>query len=64
METPPRSARSASWRDVRSSNRESPPSIAARNGESGFRMRLIWESMPGRSLTQWREREERTALND
>ena len=64
METPPRRARSASWRDVRSSKRESPPSMAARKGESGIKMRLIWESMLGRSLTQWRDRDERTALNE
>ena len=49
---------------MRSSKRESPPSMAARKGESGFKMRLIWESMPGRSLTQWRERDDRTALKD
>ncbi len=42
----------------------SPPSMAARKGESGFKMRLTWASMPGRSLTQWREKEDRTALND
>jgi len=33
-------------------------------GESGFRMPFIWERRVGRSLTQWREREERTALKD
>jgi len=62
--TPPRRSRSASWRDVRSSYRESPPSMAAMKGESGFRIVFIWERRVGRSLTQWREREERTASKD
>ena len=34
------------------------------NGESGFRMPLICDSSDGRSLTQCRERDERTALKD
>ena len=33
-------------------------------GESGSRMVLIWERREGRSLTQWRESEERTALKE
>ena len=61
MERPPERSSSASWREVRSSKRESPPSIAARKGESGVRMRAIWERWEGRSLIQWREREERMA---
>ena len=39
--TPPRRSCSASCREVRSSKRESPPSIAAMKGESGRRIELI-----------------------
>ena len=35
--------------------------MAARKGESDFSILFTWERMPGRSLIQWREREERTA---
>lgn len=35
--------------------------MAARKGESGFMIVAIWARREGRSLIQWREREERTA---
>ena len=38
--------------------------MAARKGESGFRTLLTLERMAGRSLIQWREREERQAEKD
>lgn len=34
------------------------------NGESGFKIPLIWDRRDGRSLTQWSDRDERTALKD
>ncbi len=61
VETPPLRSRSASWREVRSSNSESPPSMAARNGESGCRMRAIWAKIDGSSLIQCMDNEESAA---
>lgn len=38
--------------------------MAARKGESGFRRPATWASREGRSLIQWREREERMASKE
>lgn len=62
--TPPHRSKSASCNDVRSSNSESPPNMAAISGASGLRTLLICRSTDGRSLIQWRERELRTASKD
>ena len=43
------SAAASAWRSCHS---VPPPSMAPRNSPSGFRMRPIWISVPGRSLTQ------------
>lgn len=58
VDTPPLRSRSASCRDVRNSYRESPPSIAAKKGESGFSKQLIWAKAEGRSLIQCIESED------
>src|SRR5205807_2316885 len=50
--TPPSRSSSAACQASRNSARVPKPSMAARNKPSGFRQRLAWISVPGRSLTQ------------
>lgn len=51
-ESPPLRSISANCSDERSSYNVSPPNNDAINTPSGFKLRIIFEKQPGKSLTQ------------
>ena len=57
---PPRNSASVSASAVRSAPKLGRPGRLARNSPSGASARRIWISAPGRSFTQWSEREATT----